>query len=111
MANTGEKQKKPLTDGVVLLSDRYRAWIDKEHTGHIRVIKRITFSTIITVVCQIVEMQRAKSGESGLIRIYIPHSLRSIYSENLQAFINFAGDCCNIPIEVIESEELLVMTS
>jgi hypothetical protein len=104
MINPEEKQRTPLTEGVVLLSDRYRAWIDTRNTGHIRVIKRINFSTIITVVQKMVEIQRDKSGESGLIQIYIPNSLRTIHSENLRSFISFTNGCCNISIKVIESE-------
>lgn len=105
------KLKTTPTDGIVIFSDRYRAWIDSSNTGHIRVIKRINFSTIITVVQKIVEKQKDKSDKSCLIRMYIPNSLRSIRSDNLESFISFAGDCCNISIEVIESEEMLVFTS
>ena len=105
MRETGEKEDRPSSDGILLLSDRYRAWIDTGYTGHIRVIKRINFSRIIAIVYLIVERQRDTSGEPGLIRIYIPHSLRSINSENLQSFIGFAGECSNLTIEVIETEE------
>lgn len=111
MADTGENQNTTSSGGVLLISDRYRVWIDDENTGHVRVIKRINFGMIISVIRQIVEIQRKESVQTEVIRIYIPRSLRSIYSENLQSFIDFAGNCCNITIEVIETEDLQGMTS
>lgn len=99
------------SDDVILISDRYRVWIDDERAGHIRVIKRVNFGKIISVVRQIVEIQRKDSDQTGMIRLYIPRSLRSIHSDNLKAFIDFAESCSNISIEVIETEDIQGMTS
>jgi hypothetical protein len=102
MTETGEQQ----TIRVILTSDRFRVWIDDLSTGHVRVIKRINFGMIISAIRQIASIQRKDLKNNQIIRIYIPKSLRSIHSENLQAFILFAKDCGNISIEIIETEEL-----
>ncbi|MDD1729329.1 MAG: hypothetical protein LUQ50_09700 [Methanospirillum sp.] len=106
MTISGEKTLSSLSDGVFLNSDRYRIWIDDTYIGHVRVIKRINFSQIVEVLRQIVLIQREYSGEPGIIRIYIPHSLQSIYSDNLHSFIGFAQVVSNISIEVRETEEI-----
>nr|WP_319538842.1 hypothetical protein [uncultured Methanospirillum sp.] len=103
MTETGEEED---TTRVILTSDRFRVWIDDLSIGHVRVIKRINFGMIISAIRQIASVQQKKSERFQIIRIYIPRSLRSIHSENLQAFIQFAKDCGNISIEVIETEEL-----
>jgi hypothetical protein len=103
MTETGEEQS---ISRVILTSDRFRVWIDDLSIGHVRVIKRINFGMIISAIRQIASVQRKNSEKYQIIRIYIPKSLRSIHSENLQAFIQFARDCGNISIEVIETEDL-----
>ncbi|GEM_PF-3746493 len=103
MTETGEEEN---TTRVILTSDRFRVWIDDLYIGHVRVIKRINFGMIISAIRQIASVQQIGSEETQIIRIYIPRSLRSIHSENLQAFIQFAKDCGNISIEVIETEDL-----
>ncbi|PWR70930.1 hypothetical protein [Methanospirillum lacunae] len=103
MTETGEGQD---ITRVILTSDRFRAWIDDRSIGHVRVIKRINFCIIISAIRQIASIQKKDSENSQTIRIYIPRSLMSINSENLQVFIQFARDCGNILIEIIEIEEL-----
>ncbi|HWQ64191.1 MAG TPA: hypothetical protein VN429_07215, partial [Methanospirillum sp.] len=103
MTETGEELN---TTRIILTSDRFRVWIDDLSVGHVRVIKRINFGMIISAIRQIASVQRKDLEKSQIIRIYIPRSLKSIHSENLQAFIVFAKDCGNISIDVIETEDL-----
>jgi hypothetical protein len=106
MTDPGDDLSTVPQNGVLRISDRCRVWMDDMNTGHVRVIKRINFGIIISVIRQIVEIQRKRSDGREIIHIYIPRSLRTIHSDNFQSFIDFADDCCNITIEVFETEEL-----
>lgn len=88
--------------GIVYQSEQLRAWIDEKNRGHIRVIRRLNFSSLIMVIRMIVEGQEKKGRRK--VQIYIPTSLKAIDSDNLRAFIEFADSCCNIHIDLIESD-------
>lgn len=89
----------------VLQNDRYRAWIDQDNVGRIKILRRINFVALITVIRQIAEIQQNNTGSSRVIRIYIPGSLRAICSDNLRSVIEFTKVCCDIRITVIESDD------
>lgn len=89
----------------VIRSERYRAWVDEQNTGHIKILRRINFVTLITILRQITMMQRAGDQAPGGIRIYIPGSLQTIYSENLRSVIEFTEFCFNLKITVITSDD------
>ena len=89
----------------ILQSDRYRAWVDQDNIGRIKILRRVNFVTLITIIRQISEIQLSNTGFSKEIRIYIPASLRAICSENLRSFAEFTRVCCNTRITVIESDE------
>jgi hypothetical protein len=90
---------------IILQSDRFRAWVDQDNIGHIKILRRINFVTLIDVIRQIAEIQLRDTGQPGEVKIYIPASLRTICSENLRSFIEFTRICCDMKIAVMEAEE------
>jgi len=79
----------------------YRSWIDKSRTtGYIRIIKRIKFSTFITL-CRDTYLKLDRSLDlSRQIIIYIPRSLYDLMSRNVQEFITFCQSCTDVKIEL-----------
>ncbi|HWQ67515.1 MAG TPA: hypothetical protein VN372_11695 [Methanospirillum sp.] len=93
------------SDVSLIRSDQYRAWVDDENTGHIRVLRRLNFVTLITIIRKICEKQQSLSDKSHVIRIYIPLSLRDISSENLRSFIEFSEICCHMKITIMIADD------
>jgi len=78
----------------------YRIWIDKTGTGHIRIVKRINFSTFISLCRETYLALDRSSGLSPRIVIYVPRSLYDIMSENVQEFITFCRSCTDAVFEL-----------
>lgn len=86
-------------------SDRFRAWVDDKNTGHIKILKRVNFVTLITILKQIVLSQKYNNLTLSEIRVYIPGSLKTICSDNLRSVIEFTDCCCDLKIIVIISDD------
>lgn len=91
------------SEEVVISTSQYRAWIDNQNSGHIRVLKRINFITILSVIRKIAETQQKKSDKPRVIFIYIPESLKVICSDNLLSFIGFIESCSDITITLVKT--------
>jgi hypothetical protein len=90
----------------IIRSERYRAWIDDHNTGHVKILRRINFVTLVTILRHITTMQKKGEKSPRNIRIYIPGSLQTIYSDNLRSVIEFAEFCFNLKIIVIISDDV-----
>jgi hypothetical protein len=78
----------------------YRIWIDKKGTGHIRIVKRINFSTFISLCRETYLALDRTSGLSTRIIIYVPRSLYDGMSENVREFIMFCRSCTDAVFEL-----------
>lgn len=72
--------------GILYQSEQLRAWINEKNRGHIRVIRRLNFSSLIMVIRMIVEGQEKKDRRQ--VQIYIPASLKTIDSDILRGYID-----------------------
>jgi hypothetical protein len=90
--------------GIVFQSEQARAWVDEENIGHIRVIRRINFSSLMSVISQVAIAEGDFFSGERIVRIYIPTSLKAIDSDNLRSLITFAEVCGNIQISIIEND-------
>lgn len=61
----------------------YRIWIDKEGKGHIRIVKRIIFRTLISL-CRETYLALDRSHGTPPRIIYLPRSLYEVMSENVR---------------------------
>ncbi|ACL16493.1 conserved hypothetical protein [Methanosphaerula palustris E1-9c] len=78
----------------------YRIWIDETGTGHIRIVKRVNFSTFISI-CRETYLELARTPElSPRIIIYVPRSLNDVMSENVREFITFCQSCTDTEFEL-----------
>jgi hypothetical protein len=78
----------------------YRIWIDKTGTGHIRIVKRINFSTFISLCRETYLALDRTPGFSPRIIIYVPRSLYDVMSENVREFITFCRSCTDALFEL-----------
>jgi hypothetical protein len=78
----------------------YRIWIDTTGTGHIRIVKRINFSTFISLCRETYLALERTQGLSPRIIIYVPRSLYDVMSENVQEFIIFCRSCTDAVFEL-----------
>jgi hypothetical protein len=78
----------------------YRIRIDKNGTGHIRIVKRINFGTFISLCRETYLALDRTSGSSTRIIIYVPRSLYDVMSENVQEFITFCRSCTDAVFEL-----------
>lgn len=92
------------TRGIVFQSDQVRAWVDEENIGHVRMIRRVNFSTLITVIRKVVEAEGEVTHDPRQVRMYIPSSLKAVESENLRSLIEFSETCCNLRIVIVETD-------
>jgi hypothetical protein len=92
-----------ISGGILYQSEQVRVWMDEERIGHIRIIRRVNFSTLIKLINTLTEVVEQESTGTRQVRIYIPASLKSIDSENLRALMEFAENCCNIRITLVET--------
>jgi len=71
----------------------YRVLIDPDGTGHIRIIKRVNFRTIIQVFRQVYLELRKNPAKKPHIIIYLSRSLSAEMSDNLKDFLDFTVSC------------------
>ena len=78
----------------------YRILIDKTGTGHIRIVKRINFSTFISLCRETYLALDRTSGLSTRIIIYVPRSVYNVMSDNVREFITFCRSCTDAVFEL-----------
>ena len=78
----------------------YRIWIDKSGTGHIRIVKRINFSTFISLCRETYLALDRTQGLPTRIIVYIPRSLYDVMSENVREFVTFCRSCTDAVFEL-----------
>lgn len=84
-----------------LKTANYRVLIDRDGTGHIRIIRRVNFRTILKVFREVYLEQRKRPDLQPHITIYLSRSLSSEMSENLKDFLDFAVSCMDGTFELI----------
>jgi hypothetical protein len=85
-------------------TENYRVLIDTEGIGHIRIIKRINFRTLLVIVKDLYLELRKNPEKKPHIVIYISRSLCSEMSDNMDNFLDFAVSCVegSFELNVIE---------
>lgn len=79
----------------------YRVLIDPEGTGHIRIIRRVNFRTILSVFREVYLELRKNPDKKPHIIIYLSRSLSTEMSENLRDFLDFSIACMDGTFELI----------
>lgn len=70
----------------------YRVLIDSEGIGHIRIIKRVNFRTVLAIFRDLYLELKKKTARPHII-VYVSPSLSSEMSENMRDFLDFAAAC------------------
>jgi hypothetical protein len=78
----------------------YRIWIDENGVGHLRIVKRINFRTLISLCRETYLALDRSPGMTPRIIIYVPRSLYDVMSENVQEFITFCRSCTDAVFEL-----------
>jgi len=74
-------------------AETYRIMIDPDGVGHIRIIKRMNFRTVLTLFKELYIELRKSGGCKPHIIIHISRSLSEEMSENLREFLMFCTTC------------------
>lgn len=78
----------------------YRVQIDSEGRGHIRIIKRVNFRTILVIIRDLYLELLKNSEKRPHIIIYISPSLSSEMSLHMKDFLDFATSCIDGTFEL-----------
>jgi hypothetical protein len=78
----------------------YRIWIDENDVGHLRIVKRINFRTLISLCRETYLALDRSHGTTPRIIIYVPRSLYDVMSENVREFIMFCRSCTDAVFEL-----------
>jgi hypothetical protein len=54
--NSDNPENQVININRFIRSERYRAWIDDNNIGHIKILKRVNFATLISVLMEIAIM-------------------------------------------------------
>ena len=82
----------------------YRVWVDEAGVGHIRILKRINFTTLIALFEELYgEIKKRVPSNPGKIHIifYISKSLYDEMSVNAKEFLGFCQSCMGIKFELV----------
>ncbi|VVB93885.1 Uncharacterised protein [uncultured archaeon] len=85
-------------------SANYRVWVDEAGVGHIRVLKRINFTTLVALFQELHgEIRKRIAGNPGKVHIifYISKSLYDEMSVNAKEFLGFCQSCMGIKFELV----------
>ncbi len=92
------------SDVFVRKSANYRIWVDEAGVGHIRILKRINFKTLVSLFEELHgEIKKRIAGNSGKVHIifYISRSLYDEMSVNAKEFLGFCQSCMGIKFELV----------
>ena len=81
-------------------AETYRIMIDPDGVGHIRIIKRMNFRTVLTLFKELYLELRKSGGRRPHIIIHVSRSLCDEMSENLKAFLMFCSTCLDGTFEL-----------
>lgn len=87
------------TNPSFLKTGSYRILIDTEGTGHIRIIRRVNFRTLLHVFRDVYLEVKKNSARPHII-IYLSNSLNAEMSENLRDFLDFVVSCLEGSFEI-----------
>ncbi len=90
-------------DIFVRKSANYRVWVDEAGVGRIRVLKRINFTTLVSLFEELHgEIKKRMSENPGKVHIvfYISKSLHDEMSVNAKEFLGFCQSCMGIKFEL-----------
>ncbi len=82
----------------------YRVWVDETGVGHIRILKRINFTTLVALFEELHgEIKKRISSNPGKVHIifYISKSLYDEMSVNAKEFLGFCQSCMGIKFELV----------
>lgn len=88
-------------------SGNYRIWVDDEGAGRIRILKRINFTTLVSIFEELhAEIKKRSTGNPGKVHIifYISKSLYDEMSVNAKEFLEFCQSCMGIKFELVLME-------
>ncbi|MCX6689668.1 MAG: hypothetical protein NTZ39_08290 [Methanoregula sp.] len=74
-------------------TNSYRVLIDPDGTGHIRIIRRVNFRTILLVFKEVYLELKKNPGTKPCIVIYLSRSLNTEMSDNMRVFLDFVISC------------------
>ena len=81
-------------------ADTYRIMIDPDGVGHIRIIKRMNFRTVLTLFKELyLELRKGQASRPHII-IHVSRSLCDEMSENIREFLLFCSTCLDGTFEL-----------
>ncbi|WFN37231.1 hypothetical protein L1994_02250 [Methanomicrobium antiquum] len=81
-------------------TDSYRTFIDPKGTGHIRILKRVSFRTLVSLFREIYPEIVKVSPANPKIIIYISNSLYQEMLENINELLLFSQICLESSLEI-----------
>lgn len=84
-----------------LKTSSYRVLIDPGGIGHIRIIRRVNFRTLLRVFREVYLELKKNSDKCPHIIIYLSRSLSTEMSENVKDFLDFSIACMDGTFELI----------
>ncbi len=85
----------------------FRIWVDEAGVGHIRILKRINFPTLIAIFEELhSEIKKRIPANPGKVHIifYISKSLYDEMSVNAKEFLGFCQSCMGIKFDLVLKE-------
>ncbi len=85
-------------------SGNYRVWVDEKGAGRIRILKRINFTTLVSLFEELHdETKKGTAGNPEKVHIvfYISKSLYDEMSVNAKEFLEFCQSCMGIKFELV----------
>ena len=81
-------------------TETYRIMIDAQGVGHIRIIKRMNFRTVLNLFKELYIEIRKDPGKNPHIVIHVSQSLCDEMSENIREFLLFCSTCLDGTFEL-----------
>jgi hypothetical protein len=78
----------------------YRILIDSDGVGHIRIIKRVNFRTVLMIFKDLYLELKKNDARSPHIIMYLSQSLCEEMSDNMNDFLDFAVSCMDGTFEI-----------
>lgn len=81
----------------------YRVLIDSDGIGHIRIVRRVNFRTVL-IIFKDLYLELKTNAERPHIILYVSPSLSREMSENMKYFLDFAVACVDGSFELMTVE-------
>jgi len=92
------------TPSFYIRTDQYRALIDNQGNGQIRIVRRTNLRTLIHVFRDLYLALVAEGRERPAITLYLSRSLCDESSEGFEAFLGFCRDCLGVEVALVVVE-------